>query len=53
MVDDIVRSETDKLEAASDAARLKLRTLDLPDCLQVRVCVRVCACACVRVCVRV
>jgi programmed cell death 6-interacting protein len=32
-VDDIVRSATAKLDAASDDARLKLREWDLPDCL--------------------
>eukprot|EP00884_Botryococcus_braunii_P008240 jgi/Botrbrau1/17417/Bobra.0054s0013.1 len=34
MVDGLVREQTDKLEAASDEARLKLREWDLPDCLQ-------------------
>lgn len=34
-VDAVIREQTDRLAAASDDARLRLREWDLPDCLQV------------------
>jgi programmed cell death 6-interacting protein len=35
MVDALIRDQNDRLAAASDDARLRLREWDLPDCLQV------------------
>ncbi len=35
MVDALIREQNDRLTAASDDARLRLRERDLPDCLQV------------------
>lgn len=53
MVDGLIRQQLDKLNAASDDARLRLREWDLPDCLQVgwvcahAVCARAYSCVCV------
>ena len=35
MVDNLIRQQKDKLEAASDEARLRLREWDMPEALQV------------------
>lgn len=35
MVDALIREQNDRLAAASDDARVRLRERDLPDCLQV------------------
>lgn len=35
MVDQVIRQQKDKLEAASDEARLRLREWDMPEALQV------------------
>lgn len=35
MVDEVIRQQKDKLEAASDEARLRLREWDMPEALQV------------------
>ncbi len=35
MVDALIRDQNDRLAAASDDARVRLRERDLPDCLQV------------------
>lgn len=34
MVDNLIRQQKDKLEAASDEARLRLREWDMPEALQ-------------------